>query len=302
LSAAETRAAGVVAWSLWEGYLKMSSGAALQELLAEHQISITSVHTSGHASVFDLRRLVEALGSKRVAPMPATAFASSSQESSVTLAATGGRPGPMTVQQDRELFNLGEAAKGLAWQVGVTEPWSGNGSDRFAYFADERRFVIVAGPQEGSYVDLAFAQGLEQRGSRQLVLILPEDRAFATLQRAPWFKAEARPVVYLHDGVTAHVCDLPTQDETVKRLDAKHEGSPEVELRKAATPAHLGARSNAVYDLVEWATKEPLLDASHRRGERDADTGERQRRRDCARAGRSAPAQLRVSIDLYWPQ
>jgi hypothetical protein len=110
-----------------------------------------------------------------------------------------------------ELFNLGEAAKGLAWQVGVTEPWSGNGSDRFAYFADERRFVIVAGQQEGGYVDLAFAQGLEQRGSRQLVLILPEDRAFATLQRAPWFKAEARPVVYLHDGVTAHVCDLPTQ-------------------------------------------------------------------------------------------
>ena len=174
----------------------------------------------------------------------------------------------MTVHQDRELFNLGEVAKGLASQVGVTEPWTGNGSDRFAYFADERRFVIVAGPQEGSYVDLAFAQGLEQRGSRRLVLILPKDHAFATLQRAPWFKAEARPDVYLHDGVTAHVCDLPAQDETVKRLDAKHEGSPEVELRKAATPAHLGARSDAVYDLVEWATKEPLLNASHRRGER----------------------------------
>jgi hypothetical protein len=103
----------------------------------------------------------------------------------------------MTVQHDRGLFNLGEAAKGLASQVGVTEPWIGNGSDRFAYFADERRFVIVAGPQEGSYVDLAFAQGLEQRGSRRLVLILPEDHAFATLQRAPWFKAEARPDVYL---------------------------------------------------------------------------------------------------------
>jgi hypothetical protein len=174
----------------------------------------------------------------------------------------------MTVQHDRGLFNLGEAAKGLASQVGVTEPWSGNGSDRFAYFADERRFVIVAGPQEGSYVDLAFAQGLAQRGSRRLVLILPKDHAFATLQRAPWFKAEARPVVYLHDGVTAHVCDLPAQDETVKRLNAKHKGSPEDELRKAATPAHLGARSDAVYDLVEWATKEPLLDASHRRGER----------------------------------
>ena len=61
--------AGVVAWSLWEGYLKMPSGAALQELLAEHQISLTSVHTLGHASVFDLRRLVEALGPKRVVPI-----------------------------------------------------------------------------------------------------------------------------------------------------------------------------------------------------------------------------------------
>jgi ribonuclease J len=60
---------GVVAWSLWEGYLKMPSGAALQELLAAHQISLTSVHTSGHASVFDLRRLVEALGPKRVVPI-----------------------------------------------------------------------------------------------------------------------------------------------------------------------------------------------------------------------------------------
>ena len=54
-----------MAWSLWEGYLKMPSGAALQELLAEHQVSLTSVHTS----VFDLRRLVEALGPKRVAPI-----------------------------------------------------------------------------------------------------------------------------------------------------------------------------------------------------------------------------------------
>jgi ribonuclease J len=56
---------GIVAWSLWEGYLKMPSGAALQELLAEHQISLTNVR----ALVFDLRRLVEALGPKRVVPI-----------------------------------------------------------------------------------------------------------------------------------------------------------------------------------------------------------------------------------------
>jgi hypothetical protein len=74
----------------------------------------------------------------------------------------------------------------------------------FASFSDDQRLVIVASAQEGSHVDLAFAHGLEYRGSRRLVLILPRDRAFAALQRAPWFKADARPDVYLHDGVTAH--------------------------------------------------------------------------------------------------
>jgi ribonuclease J len=47
----------------------MPSGAALQELLAEHQIRLTTVHTSGYASVFDLRRLAEALGPKQVVPI-----------------------------------------------------------------------------------------------------------------------------------------------------------------------------------------------------------------------------------------
>jgi ribonuclease J len=87
---------GVVAWSLWEGYLKMPSRAALQELLAEHQISLTSVHTSGYASVFDLRRLVEALGPKRVVPIHSDA---------------GGRL--------CELFpRVGRHADGDWWQVG----------------------------------------------------------------------------------------------------------------------------------------------------------------------------------------
>ena len=56
---------GIVAWSLWEGYFKTPSGAALQELLAGHQIRLTGVH----ASVFALRRLVEAPGPKRVVPI-----------------------------------------------------------------------------------------------------------------------------------------------------------------------------------------------------------------------------------------
>jgi hypothetical protein len=109
----------------------------------------------------------------------------------------------MSLQQDRRRSNT-QTAPVLAERVGVPGLWNGHGSERFAYFSDDQRLVIVTGPQEGSHVDLAFAHGLEHRGSRRLVLILPRDRAFATLQRAPWFKADARPDVYLHDGVTAH--------------------------------------------------------------------------------------------------
>jgi hypothetical protein len=56
---------GIAAWSLREGYPKMPSGTALQELAAKHQISLTSVH----ASAFDLRRLAGALRPPRVVPV-----------------------------------------------------------------------------------------------------------------------------------------------------------------------------------------------------------------------------------------
>lgn len=56
---------GIVVWSLRQGYLKMPPGAALQELPAGHQISLTSVH----ASAFHLRRLAGALGPQRIVPI-----------------------------------------------------------------------------------------------------------------------------------------------------------------------------------------------------------------------------------------
>lgn len=162
--------------------------------------------------------------------------------------AIGGRSGRDELAREPDAINALTAPM-LAKRFGFSKGWSGHGSERFAYFFDDQRLAIVAGPQEGSHVDLALAQGLEQRGSCQLVLILPMDNPFATWQCAPWFEADARPHVHLHDGT--HGCDLQTQDETVKRLDANHKRSPEVELRKAATLVHLGARSSAVYDLVE---------------------------------------------------
>jgi hypothetical protein len=95
----------------------------------------------------------------------------------------------MSLQQDRRRFNA-QTAPVLAERVGVPGSWNGHGSERFAYFCDDQRLVIVAGPQEGRYVDLAFAQGLEHRGSRRLVLILPQEHAFATLQRAPYAEGD----------------------------------------------------------------------------------------------------------------
>lgn len=42
------------------------SGAALRQLLTDGQIPLEHIHTSGHASVTDLKRLVEAVDPKVV--------------------------------------------------------------------------------------------------------------------------------------------------------------------------------------------------------------------------------------------
>jgi hypothetical protein len=174
----------------------------------------------------------------------------------------------MSIEDDRKQFNSAAAPK-IAAQIGIAKSWDEPGSSRFAYFVDDNRFLVVAGPQEQNYTDLAFALGLSYRGDRQLVLALPRDHAFATLQRAPWFTGTARPEIHLHDGVTAKAERLPRQSDTVDRAAAIKPGvQPRDELRQAATPKHLGAASSAVYELVEWATTHPLLDNGHRRGER----------------------------------
>lgn len=60
---------GAVAWSLWDRYLREGSGLRLQSDLAESGIPFVQLHTSGHASVADLQRLVEALAPARLVPM-----------------------------------------------------------------------------------------------------------------------------------------------------------------------------------------------------------------------------------------
>jgi ribonuclease J len=58
-----------VFWSQWEGYLRDGPGAAFQEACATKGLPFEVIHTSGHASVPDLRRLASAIAAKRVIPI-----------------------------------------------------------------------------------------------------------------------------------------------------------------------------------------------------------------------------------------
>lgn len=60
---------GVVVWSLWSGYLAEPSGVRLQEALASAGVPLVQHHTSGHANIADLRRLVEAVAPREIVPI-----------------------------------------------------------------------------------------------------------------------------------------------------------------------------------------------------------------------------------------
>ena len=56
-------------WSLWPGYLERDGDTRRTDFLDRHQIPLEVHHTSGHASLVDLRRLVDALSAGRVVPV-----------------------------------------------------------------------------------------------------------------------------------------------------------------------------------------------------------------------------------------
>lgn len=62
-------ASGTVIWSMWSGYLNEPSGKRLRNLCAANQVSFVEHHTSGHATVADLRRLTEAFDATAVVPI-----------------------------------------------------------------------------------------------------------------------------------------------------------------------------------------------------------------------------------------
>jgi hypothetical protein len=143
-------------------------------------------------------------------------------------------------------------------------------SSYFTYFEDDTRFVMICDDSEARGADHGLAYGMTWRGDKRLVLVLPERYAFPTLQRVPWFTTATRPEVWLHDGKTANLAPAVTPKDTIDELTKRLKPGQSLgdELHDAATPKHLGDKSEAVDDLVEWATKHKDLDASHRRGER----------------------------------
>jgi ribonuclease J len=60
--------AGLV-YSLWEGYLKMNQQKSFLEKLNKYKINIKLIHTSGHASVPDLKTFANAIRAKKLVPI-----------------------------------------------------------------------------------------------------------------------------------------------------------------------------------------------------------------------------------------
>jgi ribonuclease J len=58
-----------VIWSQWDGYLSSPANQAFQAKLAERGVTLEVIHTSGHASIVDLRRLAEAMAPDVLVPV-----------------------------------------------------------------------------------------------------------------------------------------------------------------------------------------------------------------------------------------
>lgn len=56
-------------YSMWEGYLKEKSSLRVVDWLEAHDISRRTIHTSGHASVADLKRFAAALAPRTLVPI-----------------------------------------------------------------------------------------------------------------------------------------------------------------------------------------------------------------------------------------
>jgi len=69
LARAECLAGAAYVYSQWEGYWERESFDGLRNWLSKHKVPDRHIHTSGHASIADLKRFVFALSPRKVAPI-----------------------------------------------------------------------------------------------------------------------------------------------------------------------------------------------------------------------------------------
>lgn len=69
LTRAECLTGARVVWSMWDGYLKDQSAEPFLKWIDDNRLPMTKVHTSGHASVADLRRFAAAVAPHRIIPI-----------------------------------------------------------------------------------------------------------------------------------------------------------------------------------------------------------------------------------------
>ena len=69
LDRAECLEGAVAVWSQWDGYLKQEKGMQVSEALNARGIRLEHAHTSGHASISDLKRLVGAINPRMLVPI-----------------------------------------------------------------------------------------------------------------------------------------------------------------------------------------------------------------------------------------
>lgn len=69
LAEANALASAHVVWSQWDGYLDQERGQQLRSRLTDLAIPLSHAHTSGHASIKDLKRLANAIAPRMLVPV-----------------------------------------------------------------------------------------------------------------------------------------------------------------------------------------------------------------------------------------
>jgi ribonuclease J len=69
LESAKCLKGATLIYSLWEGYLNMDSQRPFKKWMERNQIPLKKIHTSGHASLFDLKRFADRISPKTLVPI-----------------------------------------------------------------------------------------------------------------------------------------------------------------------------------------------------------------------------------------